>query len=74
MNYIQCLTGLDEQIHELLAEFIQSSLKINTFFPYHNQESAFHFQQKYFHIYMIYSIPCLFSSFLIFEYCKKNNS
>ena len=75
MNYIPCLTGLDKQIHELLAEFIiHSSLKINPFFPYHIQELAFHFPQKYFHVYMIYPIACLFSRFLIFEYSKKNNS
>ena len=33
MDYIQCLTGLDKQIHELLAEFRHSSVKINIFFP-----------------------------------------
>lgn len=30
--YIQCLTGLNKQIHELLAEFIRNSVKTNNVF------------------------------------------
>lgn len=32
MVYIQCLTGLNKQIHELLAEFIRNSVKMNNVF------------------------------------------
>ena len=30
--YIQCLTGLNKQIHELLAEFIWNSVKMDNVF------------------------------------------